>query len=610
MPRRTSTLVKMARAMERQHRASIRAQEKSDREYEKQIQADLRAERKAAKELERQYKSNMRAEQKAFKDLERARKQEENRRKLDYVERRISEIEVKNAELEFEKAALANILNSRFSIEDLLDFENLIATPQIPSFDLKLPGKPRLKKYLPHIPPPVEPSPPTGFDRLLPWKTKKYKESVAYFERAKKNEQSRLDNERSAAKYEEDLAQFKRAEEQHKSHVATLRSDAQKHNEKIQQLRMEFDIGKPEAIVDYLALALDSSGHPDSFPQLEQFKQDFTNADPEAIVDYFALVLDASDYPVGFPHHARLAYVPESQQLVVEYDLPSIDVAPTAKAYKYIKSRDEETQTSLPQSQRKQLYSSVIAQVTLRTVHELFEADRPVFIENIVFNGYVDSIDKSTGQPKRTCLVTVSTTRDQFQSINLALVDPHQCLKGLNASVSPKPEEMAPVRPVIEFDMVDSRFVEETDVLSDIDQRQNLMELSPGEFENLITNLFGKMGLETRQTQASRDGGVDCVAYDPRPIFGGKVVIQAKRYKNTVGVSAVRDLFGTVQNEGASKGILVTTSGYGKASFEFADGKPLELLGGSNLLYLLREHAGVDAKIEAPENWRDPSEVQ
>ena len=47
------------------------------------------------------------------------------------------------------------------------------------------------------------------------------------------------------------------------------------------------------------------------------------------------------------------------------------------------------------------------------------------------------------------------------------------------------------------------------------------------------------MGLETPSTQASRDGGVDCVAYDPRPIFGGKVVIQAKRYKHTVGVSAV-----------------------------------------------------------------------
>jgi restriction system protein len=118
------------------------------------------------------------------------------------------------------------------------------------------------------------------------------------------------------------------------------------------------------------------------------------------------------------------------------------------------------------------------------------------------------------------------------------------------------------------------------------------------------------MGLETRQTRASRDGGVDCVAYDNRPIFGGKVVIQAKRYKHTVGVSAVRDLYGTLQNEGASKGILVTTSGYGQASFEFANNKPIELIDGANLLYLLREHTGIEAKIEPPEAWVDPAPDQ
>ena len=73
-----------------------------------------------------------------------------------------------------------------------------------------------------------------------------------------------------------------------------------------------------------------------------------------------------------------------------------------------------------------------------------------------------------------------------------------------------------------------------------------------------------------------------------------------------MGVSAVRDLFGTVQNEGASKGILVTTSGYGKASFDFADGKPLELLSGTNLLFLLEKYAGIIAKIKAPEDWKDP----
>jgi restriction system protein len=115
------------------------------------------------------------------------------------------------------------------------------------------------------------------------------------------------------------------------------------------------------------------------------------------------------------------------------------------------------------------------------------------------------------------------------------------------------------------------------------------------------------MGLETRLTQASRDGGVDCVAWDMRPVIGGKVVVQAKRYKHTDGVSAVRDLYGTVLNEGAAKGILVTTSGYGKSAQDFVQNKPLELITGGELLYLLETHTGTKAKIEAPDDWVDPN---
>ncbi|MNV63627.1 hypothetical protein D3C71_1562310 [compost metagenome] len=52
-------------------------------------------------------------------------------------------------------------------------------------------------------------------------------------------------------------------------------------------------------------------------------------------------------------------------------------------------------------------------------------------------------------------------------------------------------------------------------------------------------------------------------------------------------------------NEGASKGILVCTSGYGTEAFNFAKDKPIELIDGGGLLYLLREHAGLDARIAA-----------
>jgi restriction system protein len=162
------------------------------------------------------------------------------------------------------------------------------------------------------------------------------------------------------------------------------------------------------------------------------------------------------------------------------------------------------------------------------------------------------------------------------------------------------------VRPIVDFNMVDPRFVDKPDILSGLESRPNLAALSPSEFEALITNLFEKMGLETRLTQASRDGGVDCVAWDMRPIVGGKVVVQAKRYKHTVGVSAVRDLFGTVHNEGAAKGILVSTSGYGKSAYEFVANKPLELITGGELLYLLEQQVGLKARIDFPEDWQDP----
>ncbi|MGO7718705.1 restriction endonuclease, partial [Rhizobium johnstonii] len=78
------------------------------------------------------------------------------------------------------------------------------------------------------------------------------------------------------------------------------------------------------------------------------------------------------------------------------------------------------------------------------------------------------------------------------------------------------------------------------------------------------------------------------------------IVIQAKRYTRTVGVSAVRDLYGTVLNEGASKGLLVTTADYGPDANKFASGKPITLISGANLLHLLAKN-GIQATIDLRE---------
>jgi restriction system protein len=324
-----------------------------------------------------------------------------------------------------------------------------------------------------------------------------------------------------------------------------------------------------------------------------------------AIVRYFKLVIDHSLEGEPDAVSAEVGYGPDSRHLVVDLELPELSVIPEETGFRYVKSADRIDRIIRPPVKRKAIYANLLCQVALKCIDTVFRGGPSSAAECLTLNGMLDTIDPATGQRVRVCLLSVRITSDAFHTLNLGQVQPEHCLRSLKASVSRAPAELLPVKPLIELDTVDPRFVTTLDVMSELDHRPNLMELTPTEFEGLITNLFATMGLDTRQTRPSRDGGVDCVAFDGRPIFGGKVVIQAKRYKNTVGVSAVRDLFGTVQNEGASKGILVTTSGYGKAAFEFAKGKPLELLDGANLLHLLAEHARIEARIVMPESWVD-----
>lgn len=324
-----------------------------------------------------------------------------------------------------------------------------------------------------------------------------------------------------------------------------------------------------------------------------------------AIVRYFKLVIDHSLEGEPDAVSAEVGYAPDSRHLVVDLELPELSAVPEETGFRYVKSTDRIDRIIRPPAKRKALYRYLLCQVALKCIDTVFRGGQSSAVECLTLNGMLDTTDPGTGQQVRVCLLSVRITTDAFHALNLGQVQPEHCLRSLKASVSRAPAELLPVKPLIELDMLDPRFVTTLDVMSGLDHRPNLMELTPTEFEGLITNLFAAMGLDTRQTRPSRDGGVDCDAFDSRPIFGGKVVIQAKRYKNTVGVSAVRDLFGTVQNEGASKGILVTTSGYGKAAFDFAKGKPLELLDGANLLHLLGEHANIDARIVMPEGWVD-----
>jgi len=333
--------------------------------------------------------------------------------------------------------------------------------------------------------------------------------------------------------------------------------------------------------------------------EVDELETAYRNGEGEAILLHTTLILARSDYPKGFPRQCGVRYVPESRELVLNFELPKVDVVPKMSEFRYIKSRQELAEKPQKQAEIKELYQDIVSALALRTLHQVFKSDQGNYVQVVAFSGFIDAVDPATGKDIRPYLVSLRATKERFQELDLRRVDKRVCLRNLGAQVSPEPTELVAIKPVVEFDMVDKRFVEQKNILADLDSRPNLMELNPFEFEALVSDLFGKLGLETKLTRSSRDGGVDAVAFDTRPVLGGKVVIQAKRYRDTVGVAAVRDLYGTMINEGANKGILVTTSGYGPDAFEFAKDKPIELISGGGLLALL-EQVGVKARIVFP----------
>ena len=337
---------------------------------------------------------------------------------------------------------------------------------------------------------------------------------------------------------------------------------------------------------------------------VEKRRAAYLAGEHEAVTDYCEVVLANSVYPDNFPKDFELEHNPETKILVVEYSLPAPEDMPRIKEVKYVKSKDGFTEVFLSESEQNKIYDDVLYQICLRTIHELFEADVINVVAAVVFNGWVKSIDKATGKEANGCLISIQVKKDELGKIDLANIDPKTCFKSLKGVGSSKLHSMTPVAPVLQMNREDKRFVASREVEGQLDERFNLAAMDWEDFEHLIRELFEEefkqAGGEVKITQASRDGGVDAVAFDPDPIRGGKIVIQAKRYTNTVGVAFVRDLFGTVMNEGATKGILVTTSDYGPDAYEFAKGKPLTLLNGGNLLHLLEKH-GHKAKIDIKE---------
>ncbi len=337
---------------------------------------------------------------------------------------------------------------------------------------------------------------------------------------------------------------------------------------------------------------------------IDDKKKSYSSKDRKTVIEFMNLVLSKINLPLGYEKVLNVDFNEGNSILVVEFKLPLIDEMPKIKGIEYNKSKNIFKEIFIVENERKEIYNDFLYQISLAIINIIYKADFSKIIESVVFNGWIETIDDKTGKDIIFCIISLQTNREQFLTLNIERIDSRECFKGLRGISSSKLYTLTPIAPILQINKDDKRFISSYEVMKDLDESENIAVMDWQDFEHLIREIFEKEfsqnGGEVKVTQSSRDGGVDAVAFDPDPLKGGKIVIQAKRYTNVVGVSAVRDLYGTVINEGAIKGILATTADYGADAYEFAKNKPLTLLNGSNLLHLLEKH-GHKAKIDLKE---------
>lgn len=119
-----------------------------------------------------------------------------------------------------------------------------------------------------------------------------------------------------------------------------------------------------------------------------------------------------------------------------------------------------------------------------------------------------------------------------------------------------------------------------------------LQTLSPGNFEKLCQRVLRESGFtRVEVTGRSGDGGIDGIGVLRISLLSFQVFFQCKRYRGSVGASAIRDFRGAMVGR-TDKGLLITT-GYFTADAKreaTRDGAPvLDLIDGDQLCAILKD---------------------
>ena len=115
------------------------------------------------------------------------------------------------------------------------------------------------------------------------------------------------------------------------------------------------------------------------------------------------------------------------------------------------------------------------------------------------------------------------------------------------------------------------------------------------ELEHLVAEAYARLGYQVEESaQAGADGGVDL-----RLRRGGELtLVQCKHWRTQrVGAPVVREQFGLLAHHRAAAVVIVTTGDFTSEARAFAQGKPIELVTGAELLSLVQ---GVQRGVAPP----------
>lgn len=399
------------------------AQQAERRRRQQEAQA-VRAHNAAVREHERAVKAAERARATVSRASEAQRKAAEKEAARLQVEARTAEVEAMNADLAASYEDVDGLLAWTLDTDDYVDLESLRATAEHPPFD---PGK--LGTPLPPVPelvyPPqptyVEPPAPKGLAGAFGGK-KKHAEAVSAAQ-AEHQEAVRFWHEKNTKMHEHHVVALTTREKEEADRLVKLaEAEAAYHSECAR--REANAVAKNE--------------------ELDKFINDLAFDVEYAIEDYVGIVLSNSVYPDTFPVEHDHSFDLASRELTLQVNIPEPSSVPSVKEYRYVKAKDEITASQLTAKAQKDRYTAAVHQVAVRSLHEVFEADRAGKIHSVALTVGVNRIAPATGQPEYVPLAMVAADRETFSSFDLANVVPSATLDHLGAAVSKSPLDLTP----------------------------------------------------------------------------------------------------------------------------------------------------------------------